>query len=91
MPEQFNERELSQLRDPNFLKEIQNALADKMDDLATDPQLKGGGFSLDNGEKIRRGEKIPSSRMIIDAVAAVGQDFRLTHDEINELKNKFLK
>jgi len=84
--EQFGSR----LEDPRFLSQIQTAVADRLDELATDPTLDKAGFSLDLGSKIRGGEKVPTSRMIRDAIIGVGENFRLTRDEIDILKNKFL-
>lgn len=85
----FREPE-SRLVDSKFLSELQNAVADRLDDLATNPALNNAGFPLDIGEKIRKGEKVTASIMVRDAITGVGQDFRLTPDEIDTLKNKFL-
>ncbi len=79
------------LENPKFFSELQTAVANRLDDLATDPTLDKGGFPLDLGDKIRHGKKVPRSRMILDAIIGVGEDFRLTRDEIDILKKKFLE
>ena len=86
-----NEGEENMPEGPNFFEEIRDAVADRLDDLATDPKLDGVGFPLDMGEKIRNGEKIERSRSVRDIIISVGQDFRLTPDEIDGLEEKFLE
>lgn len=90
MKKQSFEQPTSRLMNPEFLLKLQNAVADRLDDLATDPALDKAGFPLDTGERIRKGEKVAGSIMIRDAIIGVGEDFRLTRDEIDILKNKFL-
>ncbi len=80
----------SRLENAEFLSPLQEAIANRLDELATDPKLNWGGFMLELGAKIRRGEKVPASRMIQDAIIGVGGDFRLTHAEIDVVKEKFL-
>lgn len=80
----------SRLEDPEFFEKMKDAVAERFDDLATDPRLLGAGTPLDLGEKVRRGEKVPLSRLVRDALIGVGDDFRLTRDEIDELEEKFL-
>lgn len=70
---------------------VKYAVAEKLDDLATDPKLKNSGVSLDLGEKIRNGQKVPASVIVRDAIISVGQDFRLMPDEIDTLLKKFLE
>lgn len=84
------DREKSRLEDPEFFEKVKDAVAERFDDLATDPRLLGVGIPLDLGEKIRRGEKVPLSRLVRDALIGVGDDLRLTRDEIDELEEKFL-
>lgn len=81
----------SRLKDPNFFAQLQEAVAERLDELATDPTLDKAGFPLDLGEKIRSGAKVSGGRMIRDAIIGIGEDFRLTRDEIDVLKNIFLK
>lgn len=81
----------SRLEDQNFFSQVQEAVAERLDELVTDPTLDRAGFQLDLGDKIRNGEKIPPSRMIRDAVTGVGEDFRLTRDEIDVILEKFLE
>ena len=80
----------SRLEDLEFFAKVRDAVADRLDDLATDPKLDGVGFPLDMGEKIRNGGKIESSRSVRDIIISIGQDFRLTLDEIDGLEEKFL-
>ncbi|MBI5254653.1 hypothetical protein HY932_02640 [Candidatus Falkowbacteria bacterium] len=91
MKENVFEQQKSRLVNPDFFSEIQNAVADRLDDLATDPKLNKGGFQLDTGDKIRRGEKVKSSIMVRDAIIGVGEDFRLSRDEIDIIKSTFLE
>ena len=66
-------------------------MAERLEELITDPSLNNADFPMNLGEQIRKGEKVPASRMIKDAIIGVGEDFRLTRDEINILKEKFLE
>jgi len=91
MKEQSFEQLKSRLENPEFLSQLQGAIAERLDELATDPTLEKAGFPLDLGTKIRNGEKVPASRMIRDAIIGVGEDLRLTRDEIDVLKEKFLE
>lgn len=91
MKEQSFEQPPSRLENSKFFSELQSAIADRLDELATDPTLDHAGFPLDLGDKIRRGEKVPSSIMVRDAIIGIGEDFRLTRDEIDTLKKKFLE
>ena len=91
MKEKTFEQPNSRLEDPKFFSQLQEAVAERLDELATNPKLDKGGFPLDLGEKIRRGEKISGGIMIRDAVIGVGDDFRLTRDEIDILKGRFLE
>jgi len=91
MKEQSFEKSQSRLEDPKFFSEIQDAIAERLDDLVTNPTLNDAGFPLDLGDRIRNGEKVSASIMIRDAIIGVGDDFRLTRDEIDVLKKKFLE
>lgn len=85
------EQPKSRLEDPNFFAQLQEAVAERLDELVTDPTLDKGGFPLDLGEKIRSGEKVSGGRIIRDAIIGVGENFRLTRDEIDVIKSIFLK
>ena len=89
MKEQSFEQPKSRLDDPSFFSQLQEAVAERLDELATDPTLDKGDFPLDLGEKIRKGKKVSGAIMIRDAIIGVGEDFRLTRDEIDILKDKF--
>ena len=90
MAEQPFAQPQSRLENAEFLLQLQEAIADRLDELATDPTLNTGGFMLELGAKIRTGGKVPASRMIQDAIIGVGEDFRLTRAEIDVVKEKFL-
>lgn len=85
------EKSDSRLKNQEFFEKIKEAVANKFDDLATDPNLNGAGFPIDLGERIRRGEKVTRGPIIRDALISIGQDFRLTPEEIDELQNIFLE
>ena len=72
-----------------ILTSVREAFALRFDDIVTTPSLERAGFPLDLPEKVRRGEKIRGELMIKDALVAVGQDFRLTPDQIDFLKQYF--
>lgn len=83
----------SRLQDEEFLSKIREALATRLDEIATDPLMEGGGFPLELGEMVRKGEKIKTIRRgdVNDTLCGVAGDFRLTHDELDELKELFLE
>ncbi|MEK7131290.1 MAG: hypothetical protein AAB797_00960 [Patescibacteria group bacterium] len=81
----------NRLENAGFFQDIRRAVAEKLDDLATDPKLKNGDIPLDLGEKIRKGEKVPASVVVRDAIISVGQDFRLMPDEIDIILERFLE
>ncbi|OGH92129.1 MAG: hypothetical protein A2534_02920 [Candidatus Magasanikbacteria bacterium RIFOXYD2_FULL_39_9] len=85
-PEQFKTR----LDDPEFYSRLKNAIADRLDDLATSPKFKNEGFPLDLGEKIRNEQPIPGEITFSDVIVGVCMDFRLDHEEIDIIKQKFL-
>lgn len=91
MKEQLFEQPESRLEDPKFFSELQTAIAERLDELATDPTLDKAGFPIDLGDKVRRKERVPASTMIRDAIIGVGEHFRLTRDEIDVIKSKFLE
>ncbi len=80
----------NRLENPGFFQGIRRAVAEKLDDLATDPKLKNGDIPIDLGEKINKGEKVPASVVVRDAIISVGQDFRLMPDEIDIILVRFL-
>lgn len=71
--------------------EIRAQFAERVLELITDPRLKNAGFPEDLYERVLRGEKIEGSRMIRDALAALGQDLRLPIEDRLFLKELFLK
>ena len=91
MNEHRLEHVVTRLDNPEFYLELQNAVADRLDDLATDPKFKNAGFPLDLGERIRKGQAVSASIMIRDAIIGVGQDFRLDNSEMDIVKKRFLE
>ena len=81
----------SRLEDPAFISKIRNQFADEWEELVTGE----GHFSQDEfgyGNKIRHGEKVPSNhKWLHDKLVRIGQDYRLTVDEIDRLKEAFLE
>jgi len=87
----FEQQSKSRLESEDFLLEIKEAIAERLDELTTDPALEKAGLPLDLGDKVRRGEKVPPFIIIRDAIIGVGEDFRLSREEIDVLKKKFLE
>jgi len=86
------ESQQSRLSESEFVQKIRDTFADELDELTTDPQFKDAGFNIKMGKKIRVGEKIDgTSVMINDLLVRVGQDFRLTPEEIDSLKEIIFK
>jgi hypothetical protein len=80
----------SRLNDPEFFSSIKKALIEEVADFVTDPRF-AGSVPTDWPEKIEKGEKIESNDLIAGFVAKVGQDFRLTLEERDELRERFLE
>ena len=70
---------------PN-LDKAREEVAVALEELMTDPEFsriyKDPHSTISS---IRKGEKVPSDRLSYDTVVRVGQDLRLTPDEIDEL------
>ena len=73
------------------VEQIRHAVAERLDDLATDPKLKNAGIPLDLGEKIRTGKKVPGFVLVRDAIISVCHEYRLMPKDIDFILNKFLE
>ncbi|NCN53114.1 hypothetical protein GW950_01470 [Candidatus Wolfebacteria bacterium] len=82
--------EKSKIDDPVFLDRIRNEFANGLDDLFTDPNFRFG-FSVEDAEKVRMGEKIPSGTMIRGVLFKIAQDNRLNPYDIDRLEKIFLE
>ena len=91
MKETNFESQKNRLDNQIFFEQIKDAVIERLEDLITDPSLKNSGLPLDLGDRIKRNEKVPSSRVVRDAIIGVGESLRLTRDEIDILKEKFLE
>ena len=80
----------SRLEDSNFVKKIRDQFADEWEELVTGK----GSFNeqaMSYVGKIRVGEKVPKSNIWLnDKLVRIGQDFRLSPDEIDKLQEIFL-
>jgi hypothetical protein len=87
------ERAPSRLDDKNFIAEIRVAFADAILEEVTepDPRRQRPQYSEAAIKKIMAGERVEASDGVSDKLVRVGQDFRLTPDEIDRLKEIFLK
>ena len=85
------ERLTSRIDDPSFIEAIRKQFAEEWDELITGP----GSYSEDEltyGDKILRGEKVPRTHRWLDQkLVRIGQDQRLTPDEIDKLRELFLE
>ena len=81
----------SRLDDPKFVEQVRNKFADEWEEVVTGKgTFKKGEFEYVN--KIRNAERVPSShRWARDLLIRVGQDFKLTVEEIDRLEGLFLK
>ncbi|MDO8516068.1 MAG: hypothetical protein Q7S28_02345 [bacterium] len=89
MSHESGEKFESRLNDPGFLEKLKKAFVDALLEEATDP--KGDLFGYEQATRdIMADKKTRGDSMIDGKLTKIGQDFRLTHDEIDELKQKFL-
>lgn len=82
----------SRLDDNKFLDKFFDTYINELEDLVTKP---GGGFSereLEMVSAFRETKKLPKSNHAFhDRLVKIGQDFRLTPDEIDVVIDKFLE
>ncbi len=86
--------ELPQQRvdDPAFLEKFLDTVADELEELATSPDHQFSDSELDIVKNFREHKKLPREHLWFhNLLVRVGQDFRLTPDEIEVLRDKFLE
>ena len=89
--ENFEEKQ-SRLNDPEFISGFTNTLADELERMVTEPGSTFSENDLKIVNEFRETQKLPSGHRIFhDLLVRVGQDFRLTPDEIDTLRNRFLE
>jgi hypothetical protein len=86
------EKQQSRLENQEFIDKFIDVYANELEKMVTEP---GSGFSEDELEivnKFRKSKKLPRAhKWFHDLLVRVGQDFRLTPDEIDILRDKFLE
>lgn len=88
---EHSEQPKSRIENPELIAKIRAQFADEWEELVT-----GGGIYNDEEfeyvEKIRRGERVPKRHIWVrEKLIRIGQDHRLTPDEIAALENIFLE
>ena len=82
----------SRVEDAEFLNKFFDVYANELEDMVTRP---GSGFSeeeLEMVSRFRETRKLPKENTSFhDRLVKVGQDFRLTPDEIDVILGKFLE
>ena len=63
----------------------------ELEDMITDPKYKHISFDTSVIEKLTQGQKIKWDKWTEQLLIKVGQDFRLTWQEIDELKKKIFE
>jgi len=82
------------LEDPESWRDwerVKKAVVERFEDLATDPALGTATIPSDSGERVQRNEKVERSILAWDAIAGIGHDLRLSHDEIDVLRKKIFE
>ncbi len=88
------EKPKSRLDDPKFIDEFVNVFANELENMVTRPKPghQSSNSELDAVSKFRETKKIPSARSeFYDLLIRIGQDFRLSADEIEVLRKRFLE
>ncbi len=73
------------------IAEVREAFANKLEDNVTNSALRLMNLPLDLPEKIRAGIKIEHNNQIRGALAVITQDFQLTPEQSDFVKNVFLE
>lgn len=79
----------SRLEDPNFLLEFRNQLAGEIE-----KEIEDGSWWKNEGgdpSEIREGKKIAWHLWVNDKISRLGQDLRLSWDEIEELQRLIME
>ena len=69
-------------------KQVIDQFKNEFEEMATDPRWD---FDPQLVEKVRHGQKIPQDRWTEQLLVKVGQDFRLTWQEIDQLKKEIFE
>jgi len=86
------ETQRSKIEDEQFIEKFFNTYAEKLEEMVTQPNSRFSEEELEMVNKFRELKKLPREhRWFHDLLIKIGQDFRLTPDEIDVLKDKFLK
>ena len=83
----------ARLEDLDFVEKVREAFAGAILEEAseTDPKKRRPGFTVEAAADIEARKKIEPRGGIESKLIRIGQDFRLTPDEIDELRSIFLK
>lgn len=82
----------SRIEDDKFIDKFIDAYADELEKMATQPGSQFSEEELEMVNKFRESRKLLSAhKWFHDLFVRVGQDFRLTPDEIDILRDKFLE
>lgn len=86
------ENKQSRLDNQEFIEKFCDVYANELEDIVTKP---GSNFSSDElgfVNNFRESKKIPKGyKLFSDLLVRIGQDFRLTQNEIDVLKGRFLE
>ena len=94
------EREIGEIfplkkSDPKLFREkFREIYAERLLETMTDPSISylyKAGLVQETIERVRRGGKIKSDDFIDGALLVLGQDFRMTHDEIQQLREEYFE
>ena len=90
MTESRYEGRVSRIENADFLAKIREDFASTLEELVTNPK-PGGSFDTSLPGKIRADEKIGGGRDVEGILVRIGQDYRLSPDEIDALKERWLE
>lgn len=90
--ENFETKPQSRVDNPEFIDKFIDTYASELEEMATEPKSRLTEIELNLINRFRESQKLPSShRLFYDLLVRVGQDFRLTPDEIDILIERFLE
>lgn len=86
------EKQQSRLDDQKFIDNFFDVYADELEKTATKPGNRLSEDELEFVNKFRKSKKLPKGdRLFRGLFIRVGQDFRLTPDEIDALEDRFFE
>lgn len=86
------EEKQSRLDNLEFINKFIDVFADELEKIVTEPESTFSENDLKIVNEFRETKKLPRDHRIFhDLIVRVGQDFRLTPDEIDTLRNRFLE